>query len=120
MNMLQDLFRDFIDFILYDILKKELPIPKNFSLDKLRLNFELHKEKGGLWVEARSYPGLVASGENLQELREAIFDSILTYFDVPRSTAKRLEDTLVLNLPDGSHVEPPLRQKLIEVKLAYS
>lgn len=76
-------------------------------MDKLNTKFKLHKDNGGLWLESTEYPGLIASGETLEELREAVFDSILTYFDVPRARAKRMKDTLVLNLPDGKVVSPP-------------
>jgi len=118
-NMSLTTIQDIFDFFKYDVLKEELPSPEGFSLDKLNLNFTLHRKKGeGLWIEAKDYPGLVASGDTPEELREAVLDSILTYFDVPRATAKRMEDILVLNLPGGVTVSPPLRPKFLEVKVA--
>ena len=107
MNQLSDFFYDFLDIIRYDLLRQPLPKPKDFSDDKLHLKFHLNKEKkGGMWLEADDYPGLIASGDTYEELREAVLDSILTYFDVPRAYAKRYKDTLRLNLPNGKVVKP--------------
>ena len=81
--MLQISYLDVVDFIKHDVLGFPLPKADKFSLDKLNLEFETHHNPGeGYWVEAKNYPGLVASGDTPEELREAILDSILTYFDV--------------------------------------
>lgn len=101
---MKDLILDLLDYILYDILKRPLPKFSPPTLDR-QLQFVLYKEKGGFWVKSKEYPGLVASGDTLEELREALFDSILTYFDVPRAVAKRLPDTGVLHLPDGKEIK---------------
>ncbi|MBU0619368.1 hypothetical protein KKD62_03985 [Patescibacteria group bacterium] len=108
---------DLKDFIVYDVFKKPLPEPPDFTL---KHNFVLHKEKnGGSWMESKKYPGLIASGDSPEELREALLDSILTYFDVPRAYAKRLPDTLTLNLPNGKTILPPRpRPALFEIKVA--
>lgn len=98
---------DVLDVIRFDVLNRPLPVAKGFSIDKLNTKFKLHKDKGGFWLESTEYPGLIASGDTLEELREAVFDSILTYFDVPRARAKRMKDTLVLNLPGGKVISPP-------------
>lgn len=111
------LLLDTIDFLQYDLLRRPLPKPADFSDDKLKMTFELHKEKKGLWVEAKEYPGLIASGDNPDELREALFDSILTYFDVPRAYAKRINDNLVLNLPNGKSVVPKDKGLYIQVAI---
>lgn len=101
---MKQIVSDFKDTILYDFLKKPLPEVKNLTWE---MGFVLHKEKkGGMWVEAKDYPGLIASGDTPEELREALFDSILTYFDVPRTVAKRIPDVLVLNLPNGKEIRP--------------
>jgi predicted RNase H-like HicB family nuclease len=101
---MKNLICDIKDTILYDLLKKPLPEIKNLSWN---LDFVLHKVKGkGMWLEAKDYPGLIASGDTPEELREAVFDAILTYFDVPTAAAKRLPDTLILRLPGGKEVRP--------------
>lgn len=100
---MKDLILDLIDYILYDLLKRPLPETLPFTLEH---QFLLVKEKGGFWVKSKEYPGLVASGDTLEELREALFDSILTYFDVPRAVAKRSVDTLILRLSDGRVIKP--------------
>ncbi|OIP04332.1 hypothetical protein AUK18_00295 [Candidatus Beckwithbacteria bacterium CG2_30_44_31] len=102
---MRNLLLDVRDFIYYDLLNK--PLPEAPKLD-FKQDFVLHKERGGMWIESKQYPGLIASGDTPEELREAAFDAILTYFDVPRSTAKRIPDQLVLNLPNGKQIKPKL------------
>lgn len=106
---------DVKDAILYDLLKRPLPpMPKiSFEDDFVHL-----KEDHGFVIESRKYPGLIASGETEAELREALFDTMLTYFDVPRATAKRLPDTLVLKLPNGKTINPPSPNFTIRVAAA--
>lgn len=109
-----------VDFFKFDVFKQPLPKADKFSLDKLNLDFETHHNRGeGYWVEAKNYPGLVASGDTPEELRGAVLDSILTYFDVPRATARRFNDDLVLKLPDGTNIYPDPKSKYV-VKLAWA
>lgn len=115
---MKDFLLDLRDIILYDLLKKTPPKLKKLELE---LDFIAHKEKGGgIWLEAKNYPGLIASGDTPEELRKALWDSILTYFDVPRSYAKRLKDKLILRLPNGKVVEPkiPFWEREIKVQVA--
>ena len=100
---MKNFFLDVLDIINYDLLNK--PLPK-FSEINYKQDFILKKENGGYWLESKEFPGLVASGKTLKELREALFDSILTYFDVPRAVAKRLPDQLELRLPNGRVIRP--------------
>lgn len=39
----------------------------------------VHEEDGSLWAEVLDLPGCFASGESLDELREALEDSIALY-----------------------------------------
>jgi hypothetical protein len=98
---------DIIDILKYDYLHFPLPaVPEEFQ-SNLNLKLKLYKEGNrGYWLEAVDYPGLIASGSNLEELRSATFDAMLTYFDVPRATAKRMNDAVVLNFDDGRQVLP--------------
>lgn len=107
MNTFSRVLYDLFDTIRFDVLNMPLPESQDFSIDKLSMKFKLHKDDGGFWLESAEYPGLIASGETPEELREAVFDSILTYFDVPRARAKRMKDILVLNLPGGKVINPP-------------
>ena len=100
---MMNFFLDILDFINYDVLQKPLPETPQVSYKQ---NFIFHKEKNGYWVESRDFPGLIASGSNLKELRTALFDAMLTYFDVPRATGKRMQDPLILYPPDGRSVRP--------------
>jgi ABC-type Fe3+ transport system substrate-binding protein len=114
---MKDLLLDILDFFKYDILKKNPPEPNNLHLE---LDFVLHKDGKGMWAEAKEYPGLVASGSTPEELRKALWDSILTYFDVPRAYAKRKKDKLRLNLPNGTIIEPkmPFWEREFVIKVA--
>jgi hypothetical protein len=120
MDKVRELILEAIDFLKFDVFRQPLPRADKFSLDKLNLDFEIHHNPGeGYWAEAKNYPGLIASGDALQELRRAILDSILTYFDVPRAAAKRFKDILTLKLPDGTHVYPDPEPGFV-VKLAWA
>ena len=70
-----------------DIIMKTLTkynIPKNFG-------FRIHKaEEGGYWLDSKDLPGLYTQGDTLSELFENLEDAVLTYFDVPRSKAKKV------------------------------
>lgn len=99
--------QDGLDYLKYDLLRMSLPTPENFSFDKLTLKFKIHKESRGYWLEAVKYPGLIASGDNLKELRTATFDAVLTYFDVPRAYAQRIPDNFILNMENGKQLLPP-------------
>ena len=118
MNKLIDMFYDVLDFFKYDVLGYSLPEPGNFSVDKFKTKFRFYKEKNGMWLESTEYPGLIASGDTYDELREATFDSILTYFDVPRIYARKLRDNLVLNFPKGKLVKPKSPSLNLEIAVA--
>lgn len=98
---------DFLNTIKYDYLHMALPpLPRGFA-DRLNLKLKLYKEGSrGYWLESIDYPGLIASGSSLEELRAATFDAMLAYFDVPRATALRMSDRVVLNFDDGRQVLP--------------
>lgn len=116
---MKDLILDIRDLVLYDLLKRPLPEPPSFTY---KHEVAIHREKGGgFWLESKDFPGLIASGDTLEELREALLDSILTYFDVPRAVAKRLPDQLILKLPNGKVIKPqtPVLPSL-EVKVAFT
>jgi predicted RNase H-like HicB family nuclease len=100
---MKNLFLDIVDFVNYDVLQKPLPEAPQVAYKQ---NFIFHKEKNGYWLESRDFPGLIASGRSLKGLRTALFDAMLTYFDVPRPTAKRMQDPLILYLPNGRVVRP--------------
>jgi hypothetical protein len=53
---------------------------------------------GGFIAESLKYPNLYATGDNLEELREAFYDTVLTYFDVPRDYARRRADDFAMTL----------------------
>jgi hypothetical protein len=111
---LLDVVQDVRDFIAYDILKS--PEPKSPELPS-SLELQGHTGNGFLWVEAEKYPGFIASGRSNQELREAIFDSMLRYFNVPRHIAKKIPDQFTLTLPNGKTVNPPIKDWSFKARL---
>jgi predicted RNase H-like HicB family nuclease len=110
---MKDFFLDIIDFVRYEVLKQKAPIWPSMELD---LTFDLHQEpSGGYWVSSKELPGLHASGDTLAELRTALFDTLLVYYDVPRYYAKKIRDTLTMQLSDGRTIAPP--EPIFQVKL---
>jgi predicted RNase H-like HicB family nuclease len=110
-----DLLMDMLDTIKFDVLGMKKP---KLPLFDPNMRLELHGEKGGYWVSSKEHPGLVASGDTLEELREATFESILVYYSVPRYHAKRINDLLSLHLSDGTVINPPEPIFSIKVKIA--
>jgi len=107
-------FQDLKDFVSYDVLKLE---PPRMPEIKMNLKFKIHRDPDLIWVESVDYPNLVATGENEAELRESMFDAILTHFNVPRYRARRLPDLFSLCLEDGRVVSPPQKVPLIRASL---
>lgn len=50
----------------------------------------IHPSKSGFYVKFPEYAGCFTFAEDPFELYEKITDAILTYFEVPRATAKQL------------------------------
>jgi len=97
-----DIFQDFPSFIKYDVLGLPLDIPPNFSPEIFHQTITISKlSNGGYIAESKKYPNLYASGEDLEELREAFYDTLLTYFDIPRYFAKRRADDFKIDFDDG-------------------
>lgn len=97
-----NIFQDIPSFIKYDILGLPLDVPTNFSSDIFHQKIKIMKlSDGGYIVESKKYPNLYASGDDLEELREAFYDTLLTYFDIPRYFAKRRADDFKIALDDG-------------------
>lgn len=66
-----------------DILQKyNLPKKVEVSLSEAR--------EGGFVVEFPKLPGCYTQASSLVELDSQVTDAVLTYFDVPRSEAKKL------------------------------
>lgn len=99
------LLQELIYLIKYDFLRFPLETPKGISEKYLNQRIKILKLKGGGYIaESLDYPNLYASGDSLEELREAYYDTTLTYFDIPRYYAKRREDTFAFNLDDGTEI----------------
>jgi len=97
-----DILQDFPSFIKYDVLGFPLDIPSNLSPDIFHQEIKIVKlSDGGYIAESKKYPNLYASGDDFEELREAFYDTLLTYFDVPRYFAKRRLDDFKITLDDG-------------------
>lgn len=104
--MLNDYLLDVKEYILHDFLRIPYPEPNTFPESRLNQDFEIfNTEDGGYIAISKDYQGLHATGRTLEELRTALFDTILVYFDVPRYYAKRMGDSLSLKMPDGTIVK---------------
>lgn len=102
--ILYDKVSDVSSWLKYEVLHFT---PPTMPLIDTTLSLKLHKEKGGgYWTTCENYPGLIASGDTFEELRESLFDAILLYFQVPRYLTKKVPDKLILNLPDGTQILP--------------
>ena len=112
---MKDILLDLLDYIKFDVLgvaKPPLP-PFDFSMQ-----FDLHKSKDGVWVSSKEHPGFIASGKDINELRGAVFETLLVYYDVPRYHSKRIKDLVSLNFSDGTVVNPPQPIFSIKVRMA--
>ena len=112
--MLNKLF-DLYDTFRYDFLGQESPVMPKFDS---KIKFKLSKTKEGFWVQSDQLPGFIASAKTLEELREAMWDTLLTYYDVPRYRANRLQDKFELHLSDGMVVKPPENNFVVSVTYA--
>lgn len=107
-----DKLLDLYDVIRYDLLHQEAPVMPKFDPN---IRFKLKKSKEGYWVQSDQLPGFIASGKTLEELREAMWDTMLTYYNVPRYKANRLEDRFELRLSDGKEIKPPEKNFVVRV-----
>ncbi len=51
--------------------------------DTQEFTINIHEEAGSLWAEVVELPGCFATGDNLDELREALDEAISLYLLVP-------------------------------------
>ncbi len=100
-NIIQEIYCVFK----YDIFKASIEVPENMDEKILNQRVRIQKSEEGYFIESLDYPNLYASGDDLDELREAYYDTILTYFDIPRYFAKRRIDNLKLDLADGTEIK---------------
>lgn len=59
--------------------------------ERVHLTARIHQEDGSYWAEIAELPGCFASGETLDELREAIEESVSLYL-TDRTDASELRD----------------------------
>ena len=112
---MQDFILDILDFIKFDLLGRSKPPLPAFDFN---MRFKIRKNDKGFWLTSEEHPGFIASGKTLEELREAAFETILVYYDVPRYHSKRIKDLLSLNFPDGTVINPPEPIFAIKVRMA--
>ena len=56
------------------------------------IQMKIHpSSEGGFWAEFPDFPGCLTQADNLDDLLGQAEDAILTYFDVPRSEALKLQ-----------------------------
>jgi len=114
---MKNFFLDLKDNFLYDVLNLPLPSVQGVGPHIFQQRFKLvNTEEGGILAESEDYPGLYACGTDLIDLREALYDTILTYFDVPRAVALRSKDTFHLTLDSGVTI----KAKSTSPELAHS
>jgi predicted RNase H-like HicB family nuclease len=74
----------------------------------LELTVTVHEENGKFWAEVVELPGCLATGETLDELREALEESVSLYLhDSPAAGT----------LTDKGEVEAPRHMQVNEIKL---
>ncbi len=97
-NFLQDLPY----LIKHDLLGVPVEAPVDFDETIFQQPIKISKLAGGGYLaKSGKYPNLYATGDDLEELRAAFYDTILTYFDVPRYFAKRRADNFRIELDGG-------------------
>jgi len=67
----------------------------------LRYAVHIHPEDGGLWAEVEELPGCFASGDNEEELQEALMEAIGLYLSTDHShvQVQRCESGPVVGQP---------------------
>jgi predicted RNase H-like HicB family nuclease len=74
----------------------------------LELTVTVHEENGRFWAEVVELPGCLATGDTLDELREALEESVSLYLhDNPHAGS----------LTDKGEIETPPHMQVNEIKL---
>lgn len=58
------------------------------KVEGLEYRVIVHQEEGSFWAEVAELEGCFATGDSLDELREALCDAIGLYLSTPRSQVK--------------------------------
>lgn len=56
--------------------------------DATTYTLQIHAEQGGYWAEVQELPGCFASGETIEELREALAEAMSLYLSQPGKPVK--------------------------------
>mgnify|MGYP000851714131 CR=1 FL=1 len=94
-----DKILDIVDYLRYEIFKKELPevaLPK-----KLKLEQGYDRKTKTYWIECEELPGFVATASSKKGLLKEFYETLLVYFDVPRYLAKKMNKYGELVMSDG-------------------
>lgn len=67
-----------------ELLKYRLLMPSHVEVEMH------HAKEGGFWAQVKTFPGVIAQGENLLDLVEMINVAIYDYLEVPRRARKFL------------------------------
>ncbi|MEV5411619.1 type II toxin-antitoxin system HicB family antitoxin [Thermopolyspora sp. NPDC052614] len=58
------------------------------SADATTYTVQIHVEQDGYWAEVQELPGCFASGESIEELREALAEAMSLYLSEPGKPVK--------------------------------
>lgn len=87
-----------------EVIRKKYDLPKSVKVT-------VKRSRKGLYAYLDNYPGCLTAARNFGELIENLNDAILTYFNVPRKEAKRVE---FLYLPKIAKSSSTIEKKCIE------
>jgi len=73
---------------------------------------KIDMDSKGVYAIAEDLPGFIASSDTLETLPEAVFDTFLVYYDVPRYQAKQLIPNVSIQMDNGIVVTTPVNEKL--------
>lgn len=81
--------------------------PPSCSMPERRLHFRIRREDGSLWATVDEYPGVFATGEDLEELRAGLEEGIRF---MKADAGEPLPDVrlLPLSLPDETSASAEL------------
>lgn len=95
---LKDTYYDVIDYLKYDLLGQEFQAV-DYKFPPVRLRFFL--EKDGIYAISTDLPGFLVTARTMEDIPEAVFDTLLVYYDIPRYQAKKLLPNISIELDSG-------------------
>lgn len=91
---------DLIDVVKYDLLK----MPFEFvDYPELKSQFKFYVEKDGVYAISEK-KGLIFSASTIEGLPDAFIDAWMTYYDIPRYQAKKINENVAIRFDSGEMI----------------